>query len=448
MKIVILGAGTVGYLIAEMLCKHEHSITIIDQDPVKVRRINEELDVRAIVGSASQSSILFQAGIIGADICLAVTGNDEVNIVASSMAKSMGARRAIARVYAPVFRDLSTFDYQSHFNIDRILSLEHLTALELASSIRTPGTLVVEQFARGDLQVQEITIGQQGKVTRDLIRDLGLPPNVIIGTIQRLNRMWIATAEDQLEIGDKVTVFCRPEELTNVQSLFKSDKGKPRRVVIAGGGETGLHLARILEQERFKLMVIERDADRCQVLATQLETTSVIHSVATDPTTFEEQRVGHADVFVATTGDDEDNMVLCVRANDLGAKKTVAIIGRPDYARVIDRLGIDTAVSACDVMAKQIMAYLNEGFVISKKKLPGGLINVIEVDVPENCQATQASIADLGLPERCLIVAASKQDQVRVPGARDRLSVNDTAVLLVEDDVMDAALDVFSPIEN
>jgi trk system potassium uptake protein TrkA len=445
MKIVILGAGTVGYLIAEMLCRHEHSITIVDQDPINVRRINEELDARAILGSAAQSSVLFQAGIIGSDICLAVTGNDEVNIVAASMAKSMGARRAIARVYAPVFRDLSTFDYQSHFNIDRILSLEHLTALELASSIRAPGALVVEQFARGDLQVQELTIGQEGKVTRNMIRDLGLPSNVIIGSIQRQNRMWIATAEDQLEIGDKATVFCRPEDLTNVRTLFKSDIGKPRRVVIAGGGETGLHLARILEQERFKLMVIERDSDRCQVLANQLENASVIHSVATDPTTFEEQRVGNADVFVATTGDDEDNMVLCVRATDLGAKKTVAIIGRPDYARVIDRLGIDAAVSACDVMAKQIMSYLNEGFVISKKKLPGGLINVIEVDVPANCPATEAAIADLGLPERCLIVAASKQDEVRVPGARDRLSANDTAILLVEDDVMNAALAVFTP---
>ena len=418
MNIVILGAGTVGHVIAEMLCQHEHVVTIIDQDPDVVRRVNEELDVRALLGSASQSSVLFQAGIIGADVCLAVTGSDETNIVAASMAKAMGARRSIARIFAPVFRDLSTFDYQRHFNIDRMLSVEHLCALELARNIRKAGSLAIEQFTRGDLQVQELTIGQESKITRNKIRDLGLPANLRVGTIQRDHRMWIARAEDQFEIGDKVTVFSRPEELKVVHSLFKTTVEKAKRVVIAGGGETGFHLARILERERFKVMVIEPDADRCQVLASQLEHATVINSAATELVTFEEQRVGNADVFVATTSDDEDNMVMCVRANDLGTQKTIATIKRPDYSRVIDRLGIDTAVSDFDVMAKQILSYMTEGIVISKTKLPGGLIDVIEVEVLPESPATRANIAELGLPDRCLIVSVAKQDQVRVPGPK------------------------------
>ena len=387
----------------------------------------------------------FQAGIINADVCLAVTGSDETNIVAASMAKSMGARRSLARIYAPVFRDLSTFDYQSHFNIDRMISLEHLCALELARRIRKPGSLVIEQFTRGDLQVQELTIGQESKITRHPIRELGLPPNVRVGTIQRDQRMWIASADDQFKIGDKVTVFYRPEESKVVVSLFKIPVDKIRRVVIAGGGETGFHLARILEREKFKVVMIEPDADRCQVLASLLEHASVINSAATELVTFEEQRVGNADVFVATTGDDEDNMVMCVRAKDLGTQKTVATIKRPDYSRVIDRLGIDAAVSDFDVMAKQILSYMTEGIVTSKTKLPGGLIDVIEVEVAADSPATQASIAELGLPERCLIVSVAKQEQVRVPGAKDRLAANDTVVLLVEEDVIDAALTLFSP---
>ena len=445
MNIVILGAGNVGHVIAEMLCQHEHVVTIIDQDPEVIRRVNEELDVRGLVGFASQSSILFQAGITNADVCMAVTGSDETNIVAASMAKSMGARRSLARIYAPVFHDLSTFDYQSHFNIDRMLSLEHLCALELARNIRTPGSLVIEQFSRGDLQVQEITIGQESKITRNPIRGLGLPSNIRVGTIQRDNRMWIASADDQFEIGDKVTVFFRPEELKVVVSLFKTNVAKARRIVIAGGGETGFHLARILEREKFKVMVIEPDADRCQVLASQLEHATVINSAATELVTFEEQRVGNADVFVATTGDDEDNMVMCVRANDLGTPKTIATIKRPDYSRVIDRLGIDTAVSDFDVMAKQILSYMTEGIVIAKTKLPGGLIDVIELEVAAESPATKASIAELGLPDRCLIVSVAKQDKVRVPAASDRLAANDTVVLLVEEDVVDAALTLFSP---
>lgn len=445
MNIVILGAGNVGKIIAEMLCQHEHVVTIVDRDPDVVRRLNEELDCRALLGSASQSSIMFQAGIINADVCLAVTGSDETNIVAASMAKSMGARRAIARIYAPVFHDLSTFDYQGHFGIDRMLSLEHLCALELARSIRTPGSLVIEQFTRGDLQVQELTIGQESNITRNQIRDLGLPSNVRVGTIQRDHRMWIASAEDQFEIGDKVTVFFRPEALKVVRTTFKRTAEKARRVVIAGGGETGLHLARILERERFKVMVIEPDADRCQVLAAQLEHSSVINLAATDLATFEEMRIGNADVFVATTGDDEDNMVMCVRANELGTKETVATIKRPDYSRVVERLGIDTAVSDFDVMAKQILSYMTEGIVISKTKLPGGLMSVIELEVAVDSPATESTVADLGLPDRCLIVAVAKHDEVRMPGPQDRFAANDTVILLLEDDVIDAALALFSP---
>jgi len=156
MKIVVLGAGTVGTWIADLLCRDRHSITVVDIDPAQTRRINEELDVKAITGEASHASVLFQADILGSDLCLAVTRDDEVNIVAASMAKAMGTRRSIARVFAPVFRDLSTFDYQRHFRIDRMLSLEHLSATEFARNIRNPDAFVVETFARGAIEVQEI----------------------------------------------------------------------------------------------------------------------------------------------------------------------------------------------------------------------------------------------------------------------------------------------------
>jgi trk system potassium uptake protein TrkA len=257
--------------------------------------------------------------------------------------------------------------------------------------------------------------------------------------------MWIASADDQLQIGDKVTVFSRPEDMKPVKALFKTGSGSTKRVVIVGGGETGLHLARTLEREGFKVMIIERDADRCNVLANLLESTTVIHATATDPENLEEQRVGNTDVFVSCTGDDEDNMMLGVKANDLGAKQVMSVIGRPDYASVTDRLGIDVAVSSRDVMAKQILSYLHEGVVISRTKLPGGLINVIEVEVRAGSRATEVTLAELELPDRCLIVAVIHLDYVRVPGANDRLTTNDTAILIVEDDVADSALALFSP---
>ena len=444
MNIVILGAGTVGSSIAEQLCSSNHSVTLVDRDPDRVRSINEKYDVRALTGSASQSSVLFQAGMVAADLCLAVTGVDEVNIVAASMARKMGARRTVARVYGSVFRDLSTFDYQQHFGIDRLLSLEHLTAMELARCIRNPGSVVVEQFARGGLEVQELIIGQPGKVTQGPIRTIQFPANARLGTIQRANRMWIASAEDQLEVGDRVTIFSRPEHIDPIRTLFSIEKTLPKRVVIAGGGETGLHLARMLERETFKVMLIERDKDRCQVLAGLLENTSVVHDDATVREVLEEERVESADFFVACTGDDESNMMLGVGAKDIGAKKVLAVIGRPDYGRITERIGIDVAVSKREAMSKQINAFLNEGNLLSRAKLPGGLISVLELEVAEGAAGTIAPLADVGLPDRCLVAAIIRQDTVQVPGAKDQIVAGDVAILIAEDDVIDSAVSFFS----
>lgn len=445
MNIVVLGAGTVGTSIADMLCQQNVSVTVVDEDPDHTRQINTDLDVRAICGSASQSSILFQTGISTADVCLAVTGNDEVNIVAASMAKAMGARRSIARVYAPIFRDLSTFDYQRHFNIDSLLSLEHLTAMELARGIRDPGSVVVEQFARGELEVHELYVGNEGPITRKNLRDLGMPANVKIGTIQRGNRMWIASADDQLQTGDRINIFSRPEDMGSVRSFFKKDKAPHRRVVIAGGGETGFHLARTLERERFSVMLMESDPSRAEFLANALKETVVVLCDATRKEILEEERVGGADFFVACIGDDENNIMAGVEAREIGAGKILAVIGRPDYANVVGKLGIDLAVSEREVMAKQILAYLNDGVVVSRTQLPGGTTNVLEIEVTEGCQATQHSLADLKLPERCLVVAVIQHNYVRVPIASDRLQPGDLAVLLIDQDILPAALPLFEP---
>ena len=161
MRIVVIGAGTVGTWVADLLCRQRHSVTVVDSDVEQVRRINAELDVKAIHGSGSESTVLFQSGVSTCDICLAVSGVDEVNLVGASMAKAMGARRSVARVYGRVFHDLSTFDYQRHFRVDRLLSLEHLSAMELARSIRNPGSVTLENFARGQLEVQAMEIRDQ-----------------------------------------------------------------------------------------------------------------------------------------------------------------------------------------------------------------------------------------------------------------------------------------------
>jgi trk system potassium uptake protein TrkA len=445
MRIVVLGAGTVGTWIADLLCRHRHSVTVVDSDPGHTRRINDELDVRALNGSASQSSVLFQSGVLDADVCLAVTGDDEVNIVAASMAKAMGARRAIARVYAPVFRDLSTFDYQRHFGIDRLLSLEHLSAVELARGLRSPGSVVLEHFARGELEVHELWIRERSTAVGVPLKELKLPTRVRVGSILREGKVWIAGAEDAFELDDRVTLIGLRDDIDSVKESIQHDHGAKQGVVIAGGGETGYHLARTLENERYAVVLMEQSAHRCEFLANHLQHTTVVQADATRRIVLEEERVGSSDYFIACTGDDENNIMAGVEAKDIGAQHIMAIVSRPDYANVVGKLGIDFAVSPRDVMARQVLGFLNTGPVISRTNLGTSSIGVFEIEVTEGAPATEHVLANLPLPNSCLIAAVIREDYVSVPGGDDRLHAGDTVVALIDDSVLDVAMEQFEP---
>jgi trk system potassium uptake protein TrkA len=205
-----------------------------------------------------------------------------------------------------------------------------------------------------------------------------------------------------------------------------------------------LHLARTLEGERFNVLLMEQSRERCEFLANRLTRTTVVHADATRRTMLEEERVGSADVFVACTGDDENNIMAGVEAREIGAKKIMAIVGRPDYASVVGKLGIDVAVSERDVMAKQVLGFLNTGPVISRTALPGGPIGVFEIEVLEGALATQHVLAKLNLPSQCLIAAVIQEGYVSVPGADDRLHAGDTVVALINESAVEPTLEQFS----
>lgn len=444
MRILTLGAGTVGTWIADLLCRYRHDVTVVDTDPENVRRINNDLDVRAIQGSASQSSVLFQAGVMGCDICLAVTGSDEVNLVSASMAKAMGVKRSVARVYAPVFRDLSTFDYQRHFGIDRLLSLEHLTAMELARAIRNPESITLEHFARGQLEVAEFEVTRSSESLGKPLKQLAIPPHVRLGTLKRDGKTWIASASDEIQMGDFVSLLGRPGEVEEIKKTFTKGDAKHQFIVIAGGGETGYHLARALDAERHRVLLLEHDPERCDYLASHLTRATVVCADALRKVTLEEERVGGCDYFVACTGQDENNIIAGLEAKELGAKQIMAIVGRPDYAEIVGRLGIDHAVSERDAMARQILGLLTEGPVLSQLQLPASDVFVLELEVMANSAVTQSSLLDTKLPEGVLVAAVLQEDYVRVPAAGDCLQAGNTALVLAREAHIAAVKAAFS----
>ena len=253
------------------------------------------------------------------------------------------------------------------------------------------------------------------------LKDLGLPTGVRIGTIYRDDKIWIAGAEDQLQLDDRITLIGRREDIVKIMDRFQRKAEARQSVFIAGGGETGYHLASSLNDRRYSVTLMETDPQRCEFLANSLPHVTVVQADATRRAVLEEERVAQADVFAACTGDDENNIMACVEAKELGTKRMMAIVQRPDYANIVGKLGIDLAVSPRDVMAKQILSFLNLGAVISRNLLPGGRIGVYELEVNEGVPATRFDLSNLRLPPACLIVAVMRHEFVRVPGANDRL---------------------------
>lgn len=442
MNLVILGAGTVGTSIAQLMCANHHNVCIIDRSAQALATVEEELDVQVVRGSGCDVATLFQGGILGADLLLAVTSLDEVNLIGASLAKAMGVRRAVARVFDPTFLDTSTFDYQKHFHIDRLLSLEFLTALELAKSIRMAGLFAIENFARGAVEVREVSVEKASRAVGVPLKELKLPRGVRIGLISETHATRIPVADDVVQAGDRVTLIGSRQELEGVSQMF--EKKGPRRlnVVIAGGGETGFNLARLLQGSRCNITLMEADADRCEYLASRLPEATILRADITRRLELEEARVGKADVFVAATGHDEDNIVFGVEARELGCKRVLTVVRRPDYANVLEKLGIDVAVSPREVMARQVLGMVQQGPIIARTVVADGQAEVWEVDVAEGCPITQAPLRDIEL-RRGLIAAYERGDHTRVPGGDDQLQGGDTAVVLVHRSSVDETLALF-----
>ena len=448
MNVVIFGAGTVGTSIAELLCsaEHNHNVCIVDASARALGEVEERLDVQSVQGSACDVATLFQAGVQSADLCLAVTSGDETNLVAASISKAMGAGRSVARIYRPALRDTSTFDYRRHFKIDRLFSLEFLTALELAKQVRERGLFTVENFARGGIEVREVGVDAEASIIGVPMRDLDMPRGVRVGVITSGNRSIIAGADDVVRSGDHVTLIGTTDAVEAIKKRFEARKPKTMNVVIAGGGEIGYHLAKLLENRRFNVTLMESDEHRAEELSRRLDKTTILHADATRRSEMEEARIGKADAFIACTGRDEDNIICGVEAREFGCRRILCVVRRPDYANVLAKLGIDVAVSPREVLARQVLGLVDAGPVLDRTLLSGEA-EVWEVEILAGSPVTEAPLKELQLTH-ALIAAIERDEFVRVPGADDQLQAGDTAVVLVQGAYAEATRQMFLPTKN
>jgi trk system potassium uptake protein TrkA len=301
--------------------------------------------------------------------------------------------------------------------------------MELARRIRDTSSITIEYFARGQIEMQDVVIMRPSHATDKKLYELQLPSEVRIGSIGRNGKTFIPTAGDTVEVGDRISLLGDQDKLEEVKKMFYIQSFKKLSVIIAGGGETGQHLAQILSNRRHSVTIMDTNKKRCENLAATMRNVTVVHANALRRNDLEEEGIGGADVLIACTGDDEDNIMACVEAEALGAKKRMAVIMRSDYANVISRLGINEVVSPRSVMTRQVIGLLNMGpIVFRNSSLVGGGIEVLEIEVQKDAPVTQGTLKEVVLPSKTLLAAILREGFALLPNAKSVLKQGDTVV--------------------
>lgn len=439
MKVVIVGAGEVGSHLSQVLSDKGHDVTVVETDPERANRIDEQHNVRVIVGSGSSAAILKKAIADGCDQFIAMTSRDETNLIACSLARVLGARTVISRIHDQTFTDTSHVNYPLHFGIDMMLNPEGLCAAELAKSIRNPARIAVENFARGQIEAQRIKIDEKARFRGKALRELRLHPEVKFGYFRRGDQQDVPTADTVLEAGDEVTVFGPPNELFTLRSkLDPASITSEIKVVIFGGSETAVALIRLLSNPRFKLRVIEQDEAKCRRLADRFPAVTFINGDGTSLRLLEEEQIGNADYFVASTSDDESNVMTSIQAAKLGTRHVQTVINKSDYEDILmnlrSALDIETIVSPRIVTANEVLRYLSEDPFVELFSFPGQKARIVEIQIKPDSPSQGKTLREIALPKHAVAVALLHKFEVKVPGADDAILPGDRVVVITREE--------------
>ncbi len=403
MRIVIAGAGEVGYNLAKVLCEH-HDVYVIDTDEDKVENM-KNLNVSAIRGNSASVDVLKSVEIEKADVFLAVTGNDEVNMLSGLLAKKFGAKKVVVRVSNPDYVDRPIVrDHMLGF--DLVVCPQLALANEVANLLMIPGAVDFITLSGGEANVVEIKVGES--IAGRKVSDLSLPKNVLIVAILRNGDVIIPRGDTTIRLGDVLVVLGKIDEIAKVQAFGQT---LVKNVTIFGGGTVGEYIARTLETGKFRLTLVDSNMDRCEILSESLRKTKVFCGDATDVEFLEEIEVGKSDVVIATTESDERNLMISLLCKSMGAKKAIAKVEKGDYIKIFEMVGVDYAVSPRRVTFLEVMKYLRLVDIRSIAEIKQR-IAVLEFIVKN---IDKVKIADLKLPDCAIVGGVIREGDFLIP---------------------------------
>jgi len=448
-KIVILGAGQVGSTVAHSLSNEENDVTIVDTDAHHLKILQERLDIRCIHGFASHPKVLVRAGIEDADMLIALTNSDEVNMTACQVADSLfNTPTKIARIRSSEYMDHPDLFTRAHCPVDVLISPESLVVQHILRLIEYPGALQVLDFADGRAQLVATLADAGGLLVGQRLETLRnhMPPGVDarVAAIYRQDKTIIPDGSTVIQENDTVFFLAARKHIRTVMKELRPQENPVRRIILAGGGNIGANLARALERDHH-VKVIERSRETAEQVAAELEKAIVLVGDCADEQLLREEGMDNTDVYCVLTNDDEANILSSMLAKKMGAQKVIALINRPAYVDLVESGSIDIAVSPQQVTIGALLTHIRRGNMVRVHSLRRGAAEAIEVLAMGDKRSSRAvgrKVGEIDLPEGTTIPAVVRGEEVIIAHHDTVIMDQDHVLLFVPDKRQIAAIEL------
>ncbi|MGH1353332.1 MAG: Trk system potassium transporter TrkA [Methyloligellaceae bacterium] len=437
MKVLICGAGQVGFGIAERLAAENNDVSVIDSNPTLIQRISDVLDVRGFVGHGAHPDVLEQAGAREADMIIAVTFHDEVNMIACQVANYLfDIPTKIARIRSQTYLDpkWSKLFLSENVPIDVIISPENEVSEMVLKRLSLPGAFETASFGEGKIAAVGISCNDECPVTDTPLRQLTeLFPDLtaVVVAIIRDGKLFVPSSEDQMLVGDDVYVIVDEAQVSRTLKIFGHDEKQARRVVIAGGGNTGLYVASRLEKmnNNVRVKIIEANQDQAIRLAEQLTQTLVLNGSALEEELLREADIANVDTMIALTNDDQVNILSSVLAKRLGCKRNLCLVNNHGYMTISRSLGIDTYINPRSITISHILQHVRRGRIRAVHSVHNGTGEILEAEALETSPMVGVPLRNLDLPNGVRIGAILRKGKLVPPNGTMKILANDRIVM-------------------
>lgn len=447
MRILIVGAGEVGYHLAEKLSQHKQDVVVVESSPEKAEYLADRLDVLTVVGNGAALPVLEQAGVAQAGLFLGVTNRDEVNIIGCLAADRLGVPRKVARISNPEFFIEGSVLSRDQLGIDLMINPERECALETYQLLRSEAASELVRFADGKVFLIGLRVLEGAPVAERSIRELDdeiRERRYTTVAIVREGKTEIPRGHSRIRAGDLIFLVTPEGEMEHLAALAGFESYALKRVMIAGGGQEAIHLARYLSEHRVSCTIIERDRARCVELSAALPEALVLHGDGTDAELLEVEGVAGVDGFVAYTDQDETNVLSSLLAKASGARKAISLLERSQYLPLAMRVGVDAVVSPRQSASNRILRYLHTEAVSRFATLRGVDAEALEVRIGPRAPVLGMPFREIDFPRRAVVGAIVRDGEVITPRGDDAVMIGDQVVLFAVPQSMPALERLFA----